>query len=73
MCVIKNPKSLHNHKINRHLPTKHLHLLKMRNRLKMMKIRRMSHLKRRTMIKEEDNDEDKEDEQKIQGQRPPHP
>jgi hypothetical protein len=45
----------------------------MRNRLKMMKIRRMSHLKRRTMIKEEDNDEDKEDEQKIQGQRPPHP
>jgi hypothetical protein len=38
-----------------HLPTKHLHLLKMRIRLKMMKmkIKRMSHLKRRTMIKGE--------------------
>jgi hypothetical protein len=34
---------------------KHLHQLKMRNRLKMMKmkIKRMSHLKRRTMIKGE--------------------
>jgi hypothetical protein len=45
--------SLHKHKINRHLPCKHLHQLKMRNRLKIMKIRRMSHLKRRTMIKGE--------------------
>jgi hypothetical protein len=53
MCVLRNPKGLHKHKINRHLPTKHLHQLKMRNRLKMMKIRRMSHLKRRTMIKGE--------------------
>jgi hypothetical protein len=55
MCVLRNPKSLHKHKINRHLPIKHLHLPKTRNRLKMMgmKIKRMSHLKRRTMIKGE--------------------
>jgi hypothetical protein len=53
MCVLRNPNSPHKHKINRHLPTKHLHQLKMRNMLKMMKmkIKRMSHLKRRTMIK----------------------
>jgi hypothetical protein len=37
MCVLRNPKSPHKHKINRHLPCKHLHQLKMRNRLKMMK------------------------------------
>jgi hypothetical protein len=55
MCVLRNLKSLHKHKINRHLPTKHLHQLKMRNRLKMMKmkIKRMSHLKRGTMVKGE--------------------
>jgi hypothetical protein len=43
------------HKVNRHLPYKHLHQLKMRIRLKTMKmkIKRMSHLKRRTMIKGE--------------------
>jgi hypothetical protein len=51
----RNPKSLHKHKINHHLPIKHLHPLKMRIRLKTMKmkIKRMSHLKRRTMIKGE--------------------
>jgi hypothetical protein len=55
MCVLRNPKSLHKHKINRHLPTKHLRQLKTRIRLKMtkIKIKRMSHLKRRTMIKGE--------------------
>jgi hypothetical protein len=55
MCVLRNPKSLHKHKINRHLPIKHLHQLKMRIRLKTMKkkIKRMSHLKMRTMIKGE--------------------
>jgi hypothetical protein len=55
MCVLRNPRSPHKHKINRHLPIKHLHQLKMRNRLKKMKmkIKRMSHLKRRTMIKGE--------------------
>jgi hypothetical protein len=55
MCVLRNPKSLHKHKINRHLPTKHPHQLKIRIRLKTMKmkIKRMSHLKRRTMIKGE--------------------
>jgi hypothetical protein len=53
MCVLGNPKSLHKHKINRHLPCKHLLPPKMRIRLKMlkMKIKRMSHHKRRTMIK----------------------
>jgi hypothetical protein len=51
MCAQKNPKSLH--KINHHLPCKHLHQLKMRIRLKKkrMKIKMMSHLKRRTLIK----------------------
>jgi hypothetical protein len=41
------------HKINHHLPCKHLHQLKMRTRFKkkMMKIKTMSHLKRRTLIK----------------------
>jgi hypothetical protein len=55
MCFLRNPKSPHKHKINHHLPTKHLHQLKTRIRLKMMKmkIKRMSHLKRRTMIKGE--------------------
>jgi hypothetical protein len=53
MCVLRNVKSPVMHKISRHLPIKHLHQLKMRIRLKMMKIKRMSHLKRRTMIKGE--------------------
>jgi hypothetical protein len=55
MCVLRNPKNLQKHKINRHLPTKHLHQLKTRIRLKIMKmkIKRISHLKRRTMIKGE--------------------
>jgi hypothetical protein len=53
MCVLRNPKSLHKHKINHHLQIKHLHQLKMRIRLKTMKIKKMSHLKRRIMIKGE--------------------
>jgi hypothetical protein len=55
MCVLRNPKSLHKHKINHHLPIKHLHQPKMRIRLKTMKkmIKKMSHLKRRAMIKGE--------------------
>jgi hypothetical protein len=55
MCVLRNPKSPHKHKVYHHLPIKHLHQLKMRTRLKMMKmkIKRMNHLKRRTMIKGE--------------------
>jgi hypothetical protein len=42
-------------KINRHLPCKHLHQPKMRINLMTMKkkIKKMSHLKRRTMIKGE--------------------
>jgi transposase InsO family protein len=48
MCVQKNPKSLHKHKINLNLPCKHLHQLKMRIRLKK---KTMNHLKRRTLIK----------------------
>jgi hypothetical protein len=51
MCALRNPKSLHMHKINHLLPYKHLHQLKMRIKLK-MKIKK-SHLKRRTMIKGE--------------------
>jgi hypothetical protein len=55
MCVRKNPKSLHKHKINHHLPQKHLHQLKMRNWLKKKKIKlkTMSHLKKRALIKGE--------------------
>jgi hypothetical protein len=55
MCVLRNPKSLHKHKINHHLPYKHLPQPKMRIKLKVMKmmIKGMSHLKRRTMIKGE--------------------
>jgi hypothetical protein len=55
MCVQNNPKSFHKHKINHHLPCKHLDQLKMRIRLKLMKmkIKKMSHLKRRTLIKGE--------------------
>jgi uncharacterized secreted protein with C-terminal beta-propeller domain len=55
MCVLRNPKSLHKHKINHLPPYKHLHQLKMRIRLKMMKkkIKKMSHLKRTAMIKGE--------------------
>src|SRR5688500_14792829 len=55
MCVQKSPKSLHKHKINRHLPYKHLHLLKKKTWLKKkrMKTKTMSHLRRRTLIKGE--------------------
>jgi hypothetical protein len=55
MCVLRNPKSLHKHKINHLLQIKHLHQLKMRIRLKTMKkkIKKMSHLNRRAMIKGE--------------------
>jgi hypothetical protein len=55
MCILRNQKSLHKHKINHHLPYKHLHQPKIRIKLKVMKmmIKRMSHLKRRTMIKGE--------------------
>jgi hypothetical protein len=51
----KEPKSLHKYKINHHLQIKHLHQLKMRIRLKTIKkmIKKMSHLKRRAMIKGE--------------------
>jgi hypothetical protein len=72
-CVHKNPKSLHKHKINHHLPYKHLHQLKMRNWMKKKKI------KFKTMSQEgidQGGDEvvqEKEDEQEIQDQRPPHP
>jgi hypothetical protein len=56
MCVLRNPKSLYKHKINRHLSFKHLHQPKMRIKLKVMKkIKKMSHLKRRTRIKGEMN------------------
>jgi hypothetical protein len=43
------------HKINHPPPRKHLHQLKMRMRLKLMKenIKKMSHLKMTAMIKEE--------------------
>jgi hypothetical protein len=55
MCVPRNPKSLYKYKINHLPPHKHLHQLKMRIRLKMMKekINKLSHLKRRAMIKGE--------------------
>jgi hypothetical protein len=55
MCALRNPKSLHKHKINRHLLCKHLHQPKMRIKLKVMKkkIKKMSHLKRRTRVKGE--------------------
>jgi hypothetical protein len=47
----------------------------MRSRLKMirMKIKKMSHLKRRTSIKGDEDNQDKEDDQEIRDQRPPHP
>jgi hypothetical protein len=52
MCVLRNPKSLHKHKINNLPPCKHLYQLKMRIKLKRMrmKIKKMSHLKKGTMI-----------------------
>jgi hypothetical protein len=55
MCVLRNLESLHMHKINHLPPCKHLHQPKMRIKLKMMKMRikKMSHLKRRAMIKGE--------------------
>jgi transposase InsO family protein len=51
----KGSVELHKHKINHHLPCKHLHQLKMRIRLKKkrIKIKTMSHLKKRTLIKKE--------------------
>jgi hypothetical protein len=61
------------HKINHLPPCKHLHQPKIRIKLRMMKMRikKMSHLKRRTMIKGGDvHDQDKEDDE---GPRLPHP
>ena len=54
-CVQKNPRSPHKHKINHKLPCKYLHQLKMRTRLKKKrsKIKTISHLKRKTLIKGE--------------------
>jgi hypothetical protein len=50
----KESEEPHKRKINRHLLFKHLHQLKMRIKLKMMKMKiKKSHLKRRTMIKGE--------------------
>jgi hypothetical protein len=54
MCVLRNPKSLHMHKINHLPPCKHLPQPKMRIKLKMMEMKiKKSHLKRRTMIEGE--------------------
>jgi hypothetical protein len=55
MCALRNPKSLHMHKVNHPSPRKDLHQPKMRTRLKLMKdkIKEMSHLKMTTMIKGE--------------------
>jgi hypothetical protein len=54
MCVLRNPKSLHKHKINHLPPCKHLHQPKMSIKLKIMKMKiKRSYLKRRTMIKGE--------------------
>jgi hypothetical protein len=55
MCVLRNPKSHHMHKINHPPPCKHLHQLKMRVRLKMMKekFKKMTHLKMTAIIKGE--------------------
>jgi hypothetical protein len=54
MCVLRNLKSPHKHKINHLPPCKHLHQLKIRIKLKMMKMKiKRSHLKRRTIIKGE--------------------
>jgi hypothetical protein len=55
ICVLRNQKSLQMHKINHLPPCKHLHQLKMRMRLKMLKekIKKMIHLKKRAMIKGE--------------------
>jgi hypothetical protein len=48
-------KSLYKHKINHHPPYKHLHQLKIRNWLKKkkIKVKIMSHLKKRTLVKGE--------------------
>jgi hypothetical protein len=53
--VLRNLKSPLKHKINCHLPCKPPHQLKIRIKLRIMKkkIKKMSHLKRRTMIKGE--------------------
>jgi hypothetical protein len=55
MCVHKNLKILHKHKINHHPPYKYIHQLKMRNWLKKttIKIKTMRHLKNKTSIKGE--------------------
>jgi hypothetical protein len=66
MYVQKYPKSLHKHKINHHLPYKHLHQLKMR---KWLKKKRMEDIDQGG----DEDDQDKENDQEIQYQRPPHP
>jgi hypothetical protein len=55
MFVLRNPTSPLKHKMNHHLEIKHLHQPKMRIKLETMKkkIKKISHLKRRAMIKGE--------------------
>jgi hypothetical protein len=74
MCVLRNPKSLHKHKINRHLPCKYLHQTQDEDQAQ------DDEDQEDEPPQEEDNDQggdqvnkDKEDEQEIQGERSPHP
>jgi hypothetical protein len=53
MCVLRNPKIPHKYKIKHHLPIKHLHQPKIKLKTMKKKIKKMRHLKRRTMIKGE--------------------
>jgi hypothetical protein len=76
MCVLRKPKSPHKHKINRHLPTKHLYPTQDEDQAQDDEVEDQEV----EPPQEEDNDqwgdednEDKEDDQEIQSQRPPHP
>jgi hypothetical protein len=76
MCVLSKPKSPHKHKINRHLPTKHLYPTQDEDQAQDDEVEDQEV----EPPQEEDNDqwgdednEDKEDDQEIQSQRPPHP
>jgi hypothetical protein len=75
MCAHKFLRSLHKYKINLHPQIKHVHQLRMKSKLKKMrnKFKTMNKLKMKAWIKGDGEEQEKEDGQKIQAIKAPHP
>jgi hypothetical protein len=75
MCIRKNPKSVHKHKINHRLPYKHLHQLKMDQAQEEEEEDQDDEPPQEEDIDQggDEDDQDKEEDQEIRDQTPPHP